>query len=140
MPDGVPVGDSLWYRPGVGGATGYLLAWQPQQMSMLAFWAIGLLQDILEGSPLGLHALALMGVAYVCLLSYQRLRNYVLWHQALVVFVIVGVHQLVDNWVHSLSGAAADSLRFLWPAVVSGALWPLVWLLLERWRLRYQIN
>jgi len=68
------------------------------------------------------------------------MRNYTLWHQTFFVFVIVGLHQLVDNWVHSLQGNAADSLVFLLPAFTSALIWPLVWLILERIRVSYRIG
>jgi rod shape-determining protein MreD len=137
-----PLSPSIqWLRPEwIALLVIYWIMVLPQQISLSALCAIGLFLDVLEGSLLGQHALALMGTAYVCLLSHQRLRNYVLWHQALVVFMMVGIHQLVDNWVHSLSGSAAQSLVFLMPALTSALMWPVLWLVLERWRVRYRVT
>ncbi|BFM14945.1 rod shape-determining protein MreD [Maricurvus nonylphenolicus] len=113
----------------------------PLQISITLLWVVGLFLDILEGSLLGSHALALMAVVYVCLLSYQRLRNYVLWHQTVIVFMVVGIHQLIDNWVHSLTGSSASSpLVFLMPAFTSALVWPVVWLVLERFRVQYRVT
>ena len=130
-----------WFRPEwVALLVIYWTIKLPLQVSLTPIWLLGLFLDVLEGSLLGLHALALMGVVYVCLLTYQRFQNYVLWHQSLLVFVMVGIHQLVDNWVHSLSGSAAQSLIFLLPALISALAWPLLWIVLEQVRVRYRIT
>ncbi len=138
----VPLGwKSGWLRPElVAMLVIYWVLVLPQQSSMLLFWLLGCVQDLIEGVALGQHAMALMVVAYVCLLSYQRIRNYTLWYQAFYIFILVGLHQLVNNWVHSLHGSAAPSLAFLLPAVTSAMLWPALWLLLERLRQSFRIT
>lgn len=137
-----PVGaDSGWLRPEfVAMLVIYWVMVMPQQSSIFLIWCLGCVLDLLEGVSLGQHAMAMMVLAYVCLLSYQRMRNYTLWHQTFFVFVLIGLHQLVDNWVHSLRGSAAQSLVFLLPAFTSALLWPLVWLCLEKLRVRYRIS
>lgn len=114
----------------------------PQHSSLLLVWGTGIVLDILEGTLLGQHALSLMGVSYICLLSYQRLRNYVVLHQALIVFVMVGISQLIDHWVHSLAGGTVQgsSLKFLLPALMSALVWPLLWIGMERLRWRFRID
>lgn len=137
-----PLGrESGWLRPEfVPVLVIYWVLVMPQQSSLLFIWVLGCFQDLLEGVMLGQHAMALMVVAYVCLLSYQRMRNYTLWHQTFFVFVLVGLYQLVDNWVHSLQGHAAPNLVFLMPAFTSALMWPLLWILLEQLRVRYRIS
>ncbi|NIB41848.1 rod shape-determining protein MreD [Pseudomaricurvus alkylphenolicus] len=131
----------IWLRPElIPMLVIYWIMVLPQQSSILQIWCVGCIQDLLQGTPLGLHAMALMVVAYVCLLSYQRMRNYTIWHQTFFVFVIVGLHQLVDSWVHSLQGSAAQTLVFLLPAFTSALLWPLLWMVLERLRVGYRIT
>jgi len=106
-----------WFRPAfVALIVIYCSIVLPQHFGVGAAWFVGLLQDIIEFSTLGQHALALMAVAYVCHLSYQRIRNYALWQQSAWVFILVGIHQLFWNWVHSLQGTAASPLMFLIPA------------------------
>ena len=93
----------------------------------------------MEGALLGQHALALVLVGYVCLLSYQRLRNYAAWQQAAWLFVLVGVQQLVGNWVNSLSGHEYYGLGFLWPALTSDLCWPLIMRSQQWLRRRFRI-
>lgn len=111
----------------------------PQLAGPGLIWLVGLFQDVVEGAVLGQHAFALVVIAYVCQLSYQRLRNYALWRQAALVFVLVGIHQLLGNWVYSLSGGATKSLMFLLPAFTSALCWPLLVIVMNRLRFRYRL-
>ena len=72
----------------------------------------------------GQNALGLLVVCLLALLLYQRLRVYSLWQQAGVVFVLVGIHLIICQWVQNLEGMGATSLLFLLPAVSSALLWP----------------
>ena len=93
----------------------------------------------LEGAVLGQNALALTVVAILSLTLYQRLRVYNLWQQSAVVFVLMGIHQMICQWVQTLQGAAATSLMFLLPALSSALLWPLVLHSLRGARRRYRV-
>ncbi len=129
-----------WLRPEfVALVVIYWILVLPQGIGPFSVWVLGLVQDLVEGSVLGLHALALVVVSYVCFLSYQRLRSYALWQQSVWVFVLVGIHQLFDNWVHSLSGSSARSLMFLLPAFTSALCWPPLCLGLDRLRKVYRL-
>lgn len=111
----------------------------PLHISLLALCTLGIFQDVLEGTPFGQHGLSLVIVAYVCLLSYQRVRNYSLWQQSCWVFVLIGIAQLIDNWVQAISGRPVSGLEFLLPAFASACTWPLCFLTLEYLRRRYRI-
>lgn len=96
--------------------------------------------DVLEGAVLGQHALALVVVALLAILLYQRLRVYSLWQQAGVVFILVGINQLICQWVQNVEGVSAVPPLFLLPAVSSALLWPLVLLVLRGLRRYFQVN
>lgn len=126
-----------WFRPEfVALLMIYWVMALPQQVGVGVAFTVGLLQDIAEFAVLGQHALALVAVSYVCMLSYQRIRNYALWQQSAWVFVLIGLHQLFWNWVKGFSGPAAQSLIFLVPALVSALLWPLLLLVMEWVRMK----
>lgn len=134
----VPLPESwAWFRPEfVALLVIYWVMAMPEQLGVGLAFTVGLTQDVVESAILGQHALALLALAYVCMLSYQRIRNYALWQQSAWVFVLIGIHQLFWNWVHSLDGIAAQSLIFLAPALISALLWPFVLILMENLRLR----
>ena len=95
---------------------------------------------MLEGVPLGQHALSLVIVSYICILSYQRVRNFALWKEAGWVFVLVGLAQLPGNWVQSMAGRPLSGLLFLAPAFSSALLWPVIRILMDRISRHYRIT
>jgi len=120
-----------WARPEwVALVVLYWVVMAPDKFGIGAAWLVGLLLDVLEGSPLGGNAFALAVVAYIALILYQRLRMYGALQQIALVFVLIGVNQLIGHWVQTLTARVVPTLLFLLPALVSALLWPtLLWLL-----------
>ena len=111
----------------------------PHRVGLITALLLGLMLDIVEGAVMGQNAFALVVVALLCLTLYQRLRVFSLWQQAGTVFVLIGINQLVCQWVQNLDGVGARSLLFLLPAVSSALLWPLVLHLLRQVRRHYMV-
>lgn len=129
-----------WARPEWVALT--LIYWAialPHRVGILTGLVLGVGLDALEGAALGQNAFALVVVALLCLTLYQRLRVFSLWQQAGTVFVLIGINQLVCQWVQNLEGVGARSLLFLLPAVSSALLWPLVLHLLRHVRRHYMV-
>jgi rod shape-determining protein MreD len=135
----LPIGWRWWRPEFVLMVAIYWIFAQPLRMSLVALCLLGVFQDVLEGTPLGQHGLALVIVAYICLLSWQRVRNYSLWQQSCWVFVLIAISQLTDSWVQAISGMAISGPEFLIPAFASACFWPVCYLILEFLRRRYQI-
>lgn len=123
----------LWWRPEfVLLVAIYWVLALPLSISLVFICALGLFQDLLESVPFGQHSLGLVLVAYICLLSYPRVRNFPLWKQTGWVFVLVGMAQMTDNWVQSMAGQQLSGLAFLYPAITSALCWPLCRIWLDR--------
>jgi len=103
-------------------------------------WIIGILIDVIEGSLLGLNALALTIVAYLCLLVYQRIRMFSLLQQMLFIFAVVAINQLISHWIKGILVVSSQSLLFLMPALVSAVLWPWIFALLRGVRRSYNVQ
>lgn len=114
-----------WARPEwVSMALIYWIMVMPQKVGIGVAWVLGLLLDGLEGAYLGQNALSLSVLAYITLVLHQRIRVFAVWQQAFVVFVLIGIQQLLCNWTQSLQGGMAQNLMFLVPALISALLWP----------------
>ena len=111
----------------------------PERVGVFSGLVLGLLLDVLEGAVLGQNALALAATALLASILYQRLRVFSLWQQAAIVFVLVGINQLLCQWIQNLEGAGAPSMLFLLPAVSSALLWPLLLPLLRGLRRHYRV-
>ena len=112
----------------------------PQRVGITAALLLGVGLDVLEGAVLGQNAFALVVVALLSQLLYQRLRVYSLWQQAVVVFILVGINQLICQWVQSIEGVSVLPRLFLLPALSSALLWPVVLHSLRSLRRYYQVS
>jgi rod shape-determining protein MreD len=121
-----PVPDSLvWARPQwVSLVLVYWILELPERIGMGAAFVAGLCLDGLEGTVFGQHALALCLLAYLVLILYQRLRMFTIWQQIGVIFVIIGLEQLLYHWTQTLAGRPAPSLLILVSCFVSALMWP----------------
>ncbi|UTF59673.1 rod shape-determining protein MreD [Gilvimarinus sp. DA14] len=111
----------------------------PQSTSMTLLLVLGLVQDIVVGTPLGQHPLMLTVVGYLCLRTYRRVRHFARWQAALWVFFLVVLAQLLAYWVQSLLGREFAAAEFMLPALASASVWPLLSLLLDGLRRRHRI-
>ena len=71
----------------------------PEQVGVTVAWVAGLLLDVTQGAILGQHALGLVVVIFVIQLEYQRIRVFSLAQQALVVFLLLLIKQILVLWV-----------------------------------------
>ena len=112
----------------------------PDRIGVGVGWLSGLLLDILKGSLLGQHALALAVVAYLTLKLHQRLRVFPPWQQALVVLVMLVFMQLLILWFDGIIRLPAKNWQY-WLAPLAGMLlWPGMFLVLRELRRAFKVR
>jgi rod shape-determining protein MreD len=112
-----------WGRPAIVAMV--LIYWVialPEHIGIGVAWTVGLLQDIVVGT------------------LYQRLRMFTPVQQAVVVFVLIGLNQLLCHWIQTLTGTVSPNLLFLLPALISALLWPVLSVFLRLLRRNYYVN
>ena len=134
MPQLVPIELGFLRPDGVALVLVYWIIALPHRVGILTAWLAGIAMDVLLGSLIGQHALSYVLIAYVALSLYQRLRMFSVWQQATVLFVLLGVNQLVGFWIESIAGLADWRFWYLLPALSGAFLWPWVFLLLRSLR------
>ena len=67
----------------------------PTRMGVTIAWVTGLILDVSHGAILGQHALGLMLVIYIVHIQHQRLRVVSLVQQAIVIFFLLLLKQLI---------------------------------------------
>lgn len=112
----------------------------PHRVGIFTGLLLGVMMDVLEGAVLGQNAFSLTVVATLALILYQRMRVTNLWQQAAMVFLLVGLNQLICQWIQNLQGVAAQTPLFLLPAFSSALLWPVVLQVLRALRRHYQVS
>lgn len=104
----------------------------PAQFGILMAWCLGLLLDVLEATPLGTNALGMALIAFLVLTIHQRLRMHPLPQQCLMVFLLLGINQMLVHFIKQLLGADVTGFGYLWPAFTSAIAWPFLCGLLDR--------
>ncbi len=121
---------------------------------VLAYWAMalphrvnvgvaflsGLAMDILLGTTLGIHSLGLSISIYILAANYQRLRNYSVWQQAIIIGLLSSFYHLITFWVQHLLTDIYFQVDYLLPVVTSMAIWPWVFWMLRKIRRQLSIN
>ena len=70
----------------------------PTKVNVITAWIMGFLLDVLLGSVLGLHAAAMALSVYIVAGNFQKIRNFSVWQQALIVGVISALYHLLVFW------------------------------------------
>lgn len=130
----IPMPDLLrWMRPEwVPMFLVFWIIWSPHRVGLGYAFLLGLALDLARGSVLGLNALSLTLIAFFTQLLYRRLRMFPLPQQGVILMLLVGLNQLLYYWMQGLTGTHGNSLLFLLPSLISGLLWPFIFISL-RW-------
>ncbi|MBS9402045.1 rod shape-determining protein MreD [Halomonas sp. TRM85114] len=129
----MPMADGwqIWRPDWLGLMLIYWCMKAPYRVGVLHGFVLGILIDLLEGAPLGQNALTLSLLAFLCALVYPRFRAYSLVQQAVLIFVLLGIVQLVEQWLRTLLGPFSIHLSFLLPSLIGALLWPWLTTLFE---------
>ncbi|XOV79568.1 MAG: rod shape-determining protein MreD [Aestuariibacter sp.] len=112
----------------------------PHRVSIGVAFFNGLILDILLGTTLGVHSLAMTIVVYILSANYLRLRNYSVWQQAMIVGVLGALYHLLVFWLLRLLNDVDFQFAFLWPVLTSMVFWPWVFGLLRKVRRQFKIT
>lgn len=112
----------------------------PRRVGLGTAWITGLLLDVLTGSLLGQHALALTVIAFISIRTHQRVRIYPIWQQTLAIGLMLVVYRILLLWVYGVTGHAPNLSLYWIPVITSMLLWPLLFMLLRHIRRRLQLT
>ena len=103
-------------------------------ISMGMAFLVGLALDVLSGSLMGLHALSLVVMVFLVQHFRSRLRFFPPWQQALSVLALLVNDHIILIWITALLGEPLPIWKYWLPPLVGMALWPWLFLLLDRTR------
>lgn len=111
----------------------------PYRVNVGKAWCLGIFLDVLYGSLLGEHALAMTLVSYFVVRLHARLKMFSLLQQGLCVLFFVFVYQLVIYCVQGCIGELPRN-KFYWiSSMVSMLLWPWIVSILSNLRRHFRI-
>ncbi|MCK3654385.1 rod shape-determining protein MreD [Pasteurellaceae bacterium Macca] len=106
----------------------------PNKISVGSAFVAGIVWDLILGSILGIHALGLSIAIYFVAKYHLILRNLSLWFQSLLIMAYIALIRLFIFMVELMLHGAEFNQQELLGAVISGILWPWIFLLMRQIR------
>jgi rod shape-determining protein MreD len=103
----------------------------PQRVGLWFAFFSGIVLDTSLGTLLGQHTLALVIVVYFNLNFYQRIRVLALAQQAIYVFALLLINQVVVAWVEGTLGRPTPILAYFGAPLIGMLIWPWVFVILR---------
>ena len=73
----------------------------PHRVGVATAFTMGIAQDLIEGAPLGLSSPGLMLATLLLLFNYQRIRQFDLLQQSLVILVLMMLSAGTEQWLRN---------------------------------------
>lgn len=131
---------TVWLRP--AWVLLVLIYWTmviPYSVNVGIAWMLGIILDVLNGTLLGEHALALTMVIYVVARLQSRMKMFSLLQQGLCVFLLVLFYQFIIYCVQGFIGQLPHGWLFWSSAITSMLLWPWVYSIMRNSRRRFKV-
>lgn len=106
----------------------------PDKISVGTAFVAGIVWDLLLGSILGIHALVLSLAIYFVAKYHLILRNLSLWLQSLLVMAYIILIRMSIFLIELILHGADFNSQELLGAIISGILWPWIFLLMRQIR------
>lgn len=108
----------------------------PSLCGLLTAFVAGILLDILHGSLLGQHALALVVVAFLVLRFHLQIRIFPLWQLTATATLLMALDAFFIFWSDGIAGHPIGGFERWTPVLAGGITWAPVMALLDHLRLR----
>ena len=112
----------------------------PARVNVISAGVMGFILDVLLGSTLGVHAGGMAISVYIVAGNFQKIRNFSVWQQALIVGVLSALYHLIVFWLQRFLTDAVFLPSYLYPVLTTIILWPWVFLLLRKIRRNFRIK
>ena len=112
----------------------------PHRVNIGFAWVAGLIIDLALGSPLGVRSLTYSIVVYITASNYQKIRNFSVWQQAILVALFLALYYLLVFWLNHFLLEIYFLPQYLWPVLTGSLAWPWLFLLLRKYRRHFRIR
>lgn len=117
-----------WARPGrpefMAMVVVYWCLSSPERFGVGMAFLAGIVMDVAQGALLGQHALVFTIMAWITLKLHQRMRVFPIWQQAMSVFLLLVLSQMMVLWIKGIAGHPPQGWSYWLPSLTSLLLWP----------------
>jgi rod shape-determining protein MreD len=111
----------------------YWLIFYPEKVGVWVAFVVGLFLDVFYHELMGMNAFCLVVLSYLIFHVRLRLRHFPLLQQSGAIFIMVGIYQLQKVLFLFLTQTVVSRFDYYVQALMSGAVWPFVFILLNGW-------
>ncbi len=97
----------------------------PQRYSVGTAWVAGIILDVVQGTYLGQHALALSLVVFLTVKFHLLMRMFPLPQLTLSVVGLVALYQFLLFWINGVAGISAPDRVYWAPVLIAFVAWPI---------------
>ncbi len=103
----------------------------PKRVGLWFAFLTGIVVDVSQGTLFGQHTLALVVVIFINMNFYQRIRVLTMPQQAIYVFALLLINQVLVAWVEGIMGRPTPILSFFGAPLIGTLIWPWVFVILR---------
>jgi rod shape-determining protein MreD len=111
----------------------------PHRVGVTTAFLLGVGQDLIEGSPIGLSSLGLMVATIVLIANYQRIRQFDAIQQSLMILVLMMLSSGIEHWLRDGINIPVASWAGLVNLAVSTVCWLPIRQVLRYFRRYYEV-
>lgn len=126
---------AIWLRP--QWVFAILLFWviaSPTQCGIGTAFIVGLLMDLVTGTPMGAQALVFVVLVYITLKLHSAITHFPLIQQAGVVLIFTLLNVLLQGMILRMCGHSTHTGLYVLSAITTAIIWPWLSLILGRFR------
>jgi rod shape-determining protein MreD len=112
----------------------------PNFFGVITGFVVGILLDLLNGTPLGSTGLVLAFIAFLTIIFRPRLRQFRFWQQLVMVIILIGLEQLLYLWLQSALGHSSSGVWYWKATMLSVIAWPILFLLLQSYQRKLKLS
>ena len=112
----------------------------PNRVGVTTAFLLGVGQDLIEGSPIGLSSLGLMVATIVLIANYQRIRQFDAIQQSLMILVLMMLSSGIEHWLRDGINIPVASWAGLVNLAVSTVCWLPIRQVLRYFRRYYEVS
>lgn len=111
----------------------------PHRVSVGVAATCGIILDLLFGTSLGVHSIALAIPIFIVNANCQKLRNQSMVQQMIALMLLSVVHHLCIYWVQYWVMSLEFRWSLFWPTLSTIILWPWIFWLLRKLRRQFNV-
>ena len=109
------------------------------KLSIELSFVMGIIVDLISGSPLGIHAFTISLQVYL-ISSQFYFSKYKIYQQVVIVAIINLFTNAIGYWLEHIIGQSYYEINFLYPALITACCWPIIYLICQILCTTFSIN